>query len=296
MRIVITGASGLIGSALSRFLQDHGHDVAHLVRRAPRSAHEIQWDPDNSSIDVDALIGYDAVVHLAGAGVGDRRWTTTYKQEILASRVNGTRTIADALASRPDAPRVLVCGSAIGYYGDTGDIAVAEDAAPGAGFLADVVVQWEGAAQSAIDAGVRVVFARTGLVASPRAGAFGRLLPLFRLGLGGRLGNGRQYWSLISMNDEVRALEYLLTHELSGPFNLTAPNPRTNAEVTAALASALHRPALFPVPRFALRIAVGEFSADILGSQRVVPERLLAAGFTFHEASMQQIVMSLLQR
>lgn len=295
MRIVISGASGLIGSALSRFLREQGHDVAHLVRRAPRADHEIRWDPATGDIDVDALVGYGAVVHLAGAGVGDKRWSAAYKRQILDSRVQGTGTIARALASRPDAPRILVCGSAIGFYGDTGSTAVTEDARSGRGFLADVVVAWEAAAQPAIDAGVRVTFARTGLVAAPNAGAFGKLLPLFKLGLGGKLASGAQYWSLISLRDELRAIEFLLTHDLRGAFNLTAPEPQTNADVTRALAKALRRPAPFPVPAFALRIVVGEFASDITGSQRVLPQRLLQSGFTFNDASMEQVIAELVR-
>ena len=296
MRVIISGASGLIGSALSRSLQDAGHDVAHLVRRPVRGAHEIFWDPETGTLDPNSLVGYDAIVHLAGAGVGDRRWTAAYKRVILDSRVNGTSTIARALAARPDTPRVLVSGSAIGFYGDTGDRAVTEDSPAGQGFLADVVVAWERAAQPAIDAGVRVAFARTGLVAAPKAGAFGKLLPLFKLGIGGRLASGKQYWSFISLRDEVRALEFLLTHDLRGPINLTAPEPQTNATVTRALARALRRPALLPVPAFALRIAVGEFSSDITGSQRVVPKRLLESGFSFLDASLEQTIATLLRR
>ena len=295
MRIAISGASGLIGSALSRSLRTSGHDVVHLVRRAPRGSHEVEWHPELEQLDPAALVGADAVVHLAGAGVGDRRWTNAYKREILDSRVKGTRTIATALASRADTPRVFVCGSAIGFYGDTGDRAVTEDDPAGAGFLADVVVAWERAAQPAIDAGVRVTFARTGLVAAPKSGAFSKLLPLFKLGIGGRLASGRQYWSFISLRDEVRALEFLLTTDVRGPFNLTAPEPRTNADVSRVLASALNRPALFPVPAFALRIVVGEFASDITGSQRVLPKRLQDAGFTFLDPTLDSTVSTLLQ-
>ena len=295
MRVIISGASGLIGSALSRSLRTSGHDVVHLVRRTPRGSHEIEWHPEAEQLDPATLIGADAVVHLAGAGVGDRRWTNSYKREILESRVKGTRTIAAALAARPDLPRVFVCGSAIGFYGDTADRAVTEDNQPGHGFLADVVVAWERAAQPAIDAGVRVTFARTGLVAAPTAGAFGKLLPLFKLGIGGRLASGKQYWSFISLRDEVRALEFLLTHDVRGPFNLTAPEPRTNADVTRVLASALNRPALLPVPGFALRIAVGEFSSDITGSQRVLPKRLQDAGFSFLDPTLESTISTLLQ-
>lgn len=294
MRVAITGATGLIGSALSQALRDGGHHVAHLVRRQPRTADEISWSPDDGTLDPDSLVGFDAIVHLAGAGVGDRRWTTSYKRTILDSRVNGTRTIANVLAANPDTPRIFVCGSAIGFYGDTGDRAVTETSPPGSGFLADVVVAWERAATPAIDAGVRVTFARTGVVAARGAGAFGRLLPLFRLGLGGRLGNGRQYMSLISLRDEVRALQFLLQHDVHGVFNLTSPAPATNADVTRVLASALRRPALFPVPAFALRLAVGEFATDVLGSQRVLPDRLLAAGFDFSDPTLERIVAGLL--
>lgn len=295
MRVIISGASGLIGSALSRSLRTAGQDVVHLVRRTPRGSHEIEWHPEQERLDATALVGADAVVHLAGAGVGDRRWTNGYKREILESRVKGTRTIASALATNPDTPRVFVCGSAIGFYGDTADRAVTEDDQPGRGFLADVVVAWERAAEPAVDAGVRVTFARTGLVAAPKAGAFGKLLPLFKLGLGGRLASGKQYWSFISLRDEVRALEFLLTHDVRGPFNLTAPEPRTNADVTRVLASALNRPALLPVPGFALRIAVGEFSSDITGSQRVLPKRLQDAGFSFLDPTLESTISTLLQ-
>jgi uncharacterized protein (TIGR01777 family) len=296
MRVAISGASGLIGSALSRSLQASGHDVLTLVRRTANSPLEIAWDPERGELDPAALVGIDAIVHLAGAGVGDKRWTATYKRTILESRVNGTRTIARALASRPDTPRVFVCGSAIGFYGETGDRPVDETAPAGDGFLADVVVQWERAAQPAVDAGVRVAFARTGLVAAPGAGAFGKLLPIFKLGAGGKLGSGRQYWSLISLRDQVRALEFLLDHTVTGPVNLTAPEPQTNAAVTKALASALRRPAVIPVPGFALRLVVGEFAGDILGSQRVVPRRLLDAGFNFRDGAMEQIVAELVRR
>lgn len=295
MRIAISGASGLIGSALSRSLRATGHEVVSLVRRPAGSPLEITWNPERGELDAASLVGIDAVVHLAGAGVGDKRWTSAYKRTILDSRVSGTRTIADALASRVDTPRILICGSAIGYYGDTADRTVDETSPNGSGFLADVVVQWERAAAPAVTAGVRVAFARTGLVAAPGAGAFGKLLPLFRLGLGGKLGTGRQYWSLISLRDEIRALEFLLHNEIAGPVNLTAPNPQTNAAVARELAAQLHRPALIPVPGFALRLVVGEFAGDILGSQRVLPNRLVASGFVFNDPTMPEIVSSLVR-
>lgn len=278
----MTGASGLIGSALARSLRADGHDVVRLVRRRARAADEVEWDPKRQYVDVAGLAGCDAVVHLAGAGVGDRRWTEAYKREIRDSRVLGTAAIAEAVASLDTPPKVLVCGTAIGYYGDTGTRAVDESAPAGEGFLPSVCVEWEEAAGAAEEAGIRVAYARTGLVVASEGGAWGRLFPLFRLGLGGRLGSGDQYWSFISLHDEVAALRHLLdTDSLSGPVNLTAPDPVTNREVTAAMGRVLHRPTPFPVPAFALRLALGDFAHDVLGSQRVLPTRLLESGFHF---------------
>ena len=292
MRIAITGASGLIGGQLLASLHRDGHEVRQLVRRVPRNGSEVQWDPQAGGIDAAALRGVDAVVHLAGAGVGDRRWTSQYKQRILESRTRGTDAIARAVVAA-EVP-VLISASAIGFYGDTADRAVDETSGPGSGFLADVVVAWEAATQPAVDAGVRVAYARTGLVAAGQGGAFGRMLPLSRMGLGGPLGDGRQYWSPITLRDEVRALRFLLKQPLTGPFNLTAPTPVTNREFTATLGRALHRPTLLPVPRFALSLVVGEFAGEILGSQRVLPTRLLGAGFNFADATLQEITASLL--
>jgi len=284
VRIAVTGAGGLIGSALVPSLRAQGHDVVRLVRRPPASADEVRWDV-RDGIDTKTLGHVDAAVHLAGAGVGDHRWTTRYKQELRDSRVLGTAAVASALAALDPAPSVLVSASAIGYYGDTGDIAVDEDSPRGQGFLAQLCEEWEAAAAPAADAGIRVVHPRTGLVVSRSGGAWQRLIPLFRLGVGGRLGNGRQYWSFISLDDEVAALTRLLTDDtLAGPVNLTAPNPATNAEITAAMGSALHRPTLLPVPSAALKAVLGEFSGEVLGSQRVEPRRLVDAGFVFAHA------------
>ncbi|MEU6896257.1 TIGR01777 family oxidoreductase [Streptomyces sp. NPDC046557] len=282
MRIAVTGSSGLIGSALVRALHADGHEVVRLVRRAPARDGEALWDPARGYVDPAGLAGCGAVVHLAGAGVGDRRWTAAYKREIRDSRVLGTAAIARAVARMEEPPEVLVCGSAIGYYGDTADRTVDEDAPAGEGFLPSVCVEWEAAAAPARAAGVRTVFARTGLVVSAEGGAWGKLFPIFRAGLGGRLGNGRQFWSHISMHDEIAALRHLVdTPELAGPVNLTAPEPLTNREVTAAMGRVLHRPAVFAVPAPALRLVLGEFAEDVLGSQRVRPTRLLESGFVF---------------
>ncbi|MER5688961.1 TIGR01777 family oxidoreductase, partial [Streptomyces sp. NPDC002205] len=248
-RIAVTGSTGLIGTALVRSLRADGHDVVRLVRRPARAGDEVEWDPKRSYVDGAGLVGCDAVVHLAGAGVGDHRWTEAYKQEIRDSRVLGTEAIAQAVASLDVPPKVLLSGSAIGYYGDTGDRAVDESAPHGEGFLPSVCVEWEAAAAPAEEAGVRTVFARTGLVVGREGGAWGRLFPLFRAGLGGRLGNGHQYWSFIALHDHIAALRHILdTPSLSGPVNLTGPDPVTNGEVTAAMGRVLRRPTLFAVP------------------------------------------------
>jgi uncharacterized protein len=295
MRVGVTGASGLIGSALVPVLKDRGHDVVRLVRRAPSAPDEIRWDPETGEVDLAALNGVEGIIHLAGAGVGDKRWTPAYKRMILLSRVNGTDTIARAMAHLEPKPRVLVSGSAIGYYGDTGDREVTETSPQGAGFLADVVAQWEAAAAPAQDAGIRVAFARTGLVVSDQGGAWKRLLPIFRLGLGGKIGSGHQYWSFISLRDEVNALITLLEDEAySGPVNLTAPTPVTNAEVTAAMGRILGRPTVLPVPAFALKIALGEFSDDVLGSQRVIPTVLERQDFTWSDPSIDEAIRATL--
>ncbi|MFJ2114763.1 TIGR01777 family oxidoreductase [Streptomyces sp. NPDC087850] len=291
MRIAITGSTGLIGTALGRSLRADGHEVVRLVRHPARAADEIEWDPTRRRVDAHALNGSDAVVHLAGAGIGDHRWTEAYKRRIRDSRLLGTATLAEAVASLDSPPRVLVSGSAIGFYGYTGERTVDESAPPGDGFLPSLCVEWEEAALPAEEAGVRTVFARTGLVVAREGGAWGRLFPLFRAGLGGRLGDGRQYWSFISLHDEVAALRHLIdTDTLEGPVNLTAPTPVTNREVTAAMGRVLHRPTLFPVPAVALRTVLGELSADVLGSQRVLPKRLLESGFTFAFPTIDEAV------
>lgn len=288
MKVAVTGASGLIGTALVPHLRSVGHDVQRLVRRPAAAPDEVTWDPQVGTVDLDALQGIDAVIHLAGAGVGDHRWTDDYKREILNSRVDGTNTIVRAMAALDPRPRVLVSGSAIGWYGETGDRSVDETDPAGHGFLADVVRAWEAAAAPAEQAGIRVVHARTGLVVSKDGGAWGRMFPLFRFGLGGKLGSGRQYWSWISMRDEVCALQFLLEQDhLHGPVNLTAPHPATNAEVTATMGHVMGRPTILPAPAFALKAVLGEFSTEVLGSARVMPAVLQNAGFVWQDPTLE---------
>ncbi|NIZ92506.1 TIGR01777 family oxidoreductase [Kineococcus rubinsiae] len=290
MRVVVSGASGLIGRHLVPSLRADGHDVLVLVRREPRGPGELRWDPASGSIDPAALTGADAVVNLSGVGVGDHRWTPEYKREILSSRVQTTSTLVTAMIAQERRPSVLVNASAVGAYGEAGDAVLTEDSPWGDDFLAGVVREWEAATRPATDAGIRVAMARTGLLASPAGGAFGRLLTLFHLGVGGRLGSGNQWWSLISMPDEVRALTFLLENPVSGPVNLTAPVPAHNAVVTKALGQALHRPTVLAVPGIALRTVLGEFASSVLMSQRVVPQKLLDAGFVFRHPDATTIV------
>ena len=284
MKVVVCGASGLIGTALRARLEALGHEVVQLVRRDPSGPGEVRWDPARGELDVAALEGVEGAVNLSGAGVGDQRWSPPYQRQILSSRTEPTRTLAEALARLDPRPAVLVQGSAIGVYGHRGEEVLTETSSPGSTFLADVVVDWEASARAAQDAGIRTAFARTGLVMAPGAGAFGRLLPLLRLGLGGPLGDGRQWWSWITLEDEVSALVHLLTSDVEGPVDLTGPAPVRNAELTRALGRAFGRPTLLPVPRAALRVAVGSFADEVLASQRVLPAALLATGFRFaHE-------------
>jgi len=284
MRVAITGASGLLGGALAAALERDGQPVVRLVRRVPERPGEIRWDPQaaDGGLDPAAFDGADAVVNLAGAPIAGGWWTQPRKQVLRASRIQTTRALVAALARASRPPSVLLSGSAIGWYGDTGSREVDESAPAGAGFLADLVRDWEDAAQPARQAGLRVATLRSGVVLSGRGGMLGPLVPLFRFGLGARLGPGTQYLSWISLTDHVAAVRYLLDHaDIDGPVNLTAPAPVTNAEFTARLARALRRPALLRVPAPVLRTSLGELSGELLGSQRVRPARLLAAGFAF---------------
>jgi uncharacterized protein (TIGR01777 family) len=292
MHVVISGSSGLIGGALAASLLADGHRVTRLVRREPvprdDGSEEARWDPRAGLVDPAVLEGTDAVVGLAGAGVGDRRWTTAYKERIRDSRVLGTTALATAIVACEKPPPVFVSGSAVGYYGETGTAEVDETGAAGQDFLAGVCQEWEAAAQGAAAVGTRVVNTRFGIVVAPRGGAMGRLLPLARAGLGGRLGGGDQYWSHISLTDTVRALRHVIdTETVVGPVNMTAPHPATNREVTAAVGRALHRPTVLAVPGFALRLVLGEFAEGILMSQRVLPGALLASGFAFEHPTVE---------
>jgi uncharacterized protein (TIGR01777 family) len=285
-RVAVSGASGLIGRALSAFLRARGDEVRHLVRREPRTSSEIGWDPGSRTLDPGDLSGLTTVVHLAGAGVADHRWTPAYKHEILASRVDGTATIAKALADLGE-PIALVSGSAIGAYGDRGEETLTEDSERGQGFLADVVRAWEAETSPAQDAGLRVVHARTGIVLTADGGAMARVLPLARFGLAGPLGNGRQYWSWITLHDEVRALAHLIDQDLSGPVNLVSTSPVRQAEAMKALGAVLGRPSLLPAPTLALKAIMGEFAGDILASQRVLPSVLTTSGFVFDHDTIE---------
>ena len=284
MKIVITGSSGLIGSALVRDCEKKNFEVVKLVRRAPKQENESQWDPIKGIVDLNVLEKATAIVNLAGAGVGDRRWSKKYKKLILDSRVNSTETLANAIVNLKTPPSVFVSGSAIGFYGDTADVAVDENANLGEGFLSDVVFNWEYAAQRVRSNNIRVVHPRTGLVMSKRGGLLKKILPLFKLGLGGKLGNGKQYWSYISLEDEIRAIHHVIDDvRLTGGVNFTNPNPVTNAEFTKSLSSVVNRPAFLNVPSLALKIALGEFSIEALGSSRILPSKLQAAGFKFNQ-------------
>jgi uncharacterized protein len=299
MKVLVSGSSGLVGSALIRKLESRGNEVGRLVRTASTArAPEIRWRP-GELLHPEPVSGFDGVVHLAGRNLAGR-WNDEMKREIRDSRLLGTATISRAVASAFRAsgrPSVLVSASAIGYYGNHGSELLTESSAGGTGFLAALCREWEAAASPAAEAGVRLVLPRLGVVLSRTGGAMGRILPIFRLGLGGRLGNGRQYWSWITLQDVVAAIEFAITSPaLAGPVNLVSPNPVTNAEFTAALGRALRRPAIFPAPAFALRLALGEMADEaLLASQRVQPEKLLKAGFRFAHPQLDEALEQLLR-
>ena len=296
MRLLVTGSRGFIGSALTPALDADGHRLTRLVRAASKAAHEIAWNPETGHVDREALEGLDAVVHLAGEPLATR-WTPAKKIKIRESRVLGTRRLSEVLAGLRTPPRTMVCASAIGYYGSRGEEVLTEDSPPGEGFLAELCQAWERATEPAVQRGIRVVHLRIGLVLSPSGGALGKMLPIFRMGLGGHLGRGRQYWSWVAMDDVLGAVRYaLVTDALRGAVNVAAPNPLLNRKFTRALGRALHRPTLFPLPAFAARLMLGEMAEELLlSSARVHPGKLLMSGFAFHypdvEAALRHVLL-----
>lgn len=297
-RIAITGATGLIGGALHASLEEDGHTVQPVSRsREGAGPGGIVWDPEAGTIETEALEGVDAVVHLAGEPIGASRWTEATKRKIRRSRTLGTELIATALTQLDDPPQVLVSGSAVGFYGDRGDEVLTEDAGPGDDFLAEVCQAWEDHAAPARDAGIRVVHPRTGVVIAPGGPLLDKLELPFKLGVGGRVGTGRQYVPWISLVDQVRALRFLIDHDLEGPVNLAGPVAATNRELTEALGRVLRRPTLLPIPVFAIRLLYGEMGASLASvSQRAVPDRLTEAGFTFRHRTIEEALRVALDR
>ena len=296
MKILISGSSGLIGRELSKRLVEDGHQVIPLIRPESRMQEgTVLWDPDAGLLDLSGAGDINAVVHLAGENIAARRWSPAQKKRIRVSRVKGTQLLARAVASLPDPPEVLVCGSAIGFYGDRGDEILDENSDPGSGFLAGVCREWEDACEPAVDGSIRTVHLRTGVVLAREGGALDRMLTLFRLGLGGRLGNGHQYMSWITLGDEIAAICHILnSSNLSGPVNLVSPHPVTNAEFTRTLAKTVRRPAILPAPAFALRLALGEMAdALLLSSTRVVPKKLCDTGFEFRNKELGEALAAL---
>jgi uncharacterized protein (TIGR01777 family) len=289
VNVLVTGSHGLVGSALIPGLRADGHRVLRLVRDAPEGADDVRWDPANGYVDAAGLVGIDGVVHLAGAGIGDKKWTPQRKRLILDSRTQGTRVLAETLANLDRPPVVLVSGSAVGYYGDRGDEVLTEQAPPGDDFPAQVCLAWEGATAAAAEAGIRVVTIRTGIVLAAHGGALQRMLLPFKLGLGGRIGSGKQYMSWISLDDEVGAIRHLLTADrVSGPVNLTAPGPVTNRDFTAALGRAVHRPTLLPTPLTPLKVLYGDELVRhlLIEGQRALPRVLEGSGYEFRHSDI----------
>ena len=295
MLVAITGSSGLIGTALIKALHDRGDEIIRVVRSSPKAG-EVLWDINAGTIDTDGLSGVDAVVHLAGAGIGDAKWSPQRKKQLTDSRILSTTLLADTLASMETKPSVLVSGSAIGFYGDRGNEELNEQSDPGTGFLPDMVKQWEAAAKPAVDAGIRTVFIRTGVVLSSEGGALKEQLPFFKAGIGGKIGDGSQYWSWISITDQVNAILHIIDGDLSGPVNLTAPRPSTNADFTTALGKALGRPTLLPTPRFAVDLRLGKEAAQdmLYASARILPRALIDSGFTFTHPTIDKAFEAIL--
>jgi uncharacterized protein len=298
VEIAVTGSGGLIGRALVRRLEEEGHRVRRVVRSGGEGPHEVRWDPLVGTIDSSALAGVDAVVNLAGEGIGDHRWSEAQKRRIRDSRVTGTTVLAEALAALDPRPSVLLNASAVGYYGDRGDEVLTEASGPGSGFLTEVVQAWEGATRAAADAGIRTACFRTGIVLSADGGALAKQLPLFRLGVGGRMGPGTQWLPWIALDDEVGAIVHLLTADVEGAVNLCAPEPVTNATFTQVLGRVLGRPTVVPVPAFGPRLLLGRELADelLFSSARMVPERLSASGYAFRAPELEGALRSILRK
>jgi uncharacterized protein len=297
MKVLISGATGLIGSALIPELESGGHQITRLTR-SPGSGGDVGWNPDAGEIDASRLEGHDAVVHLAGESIGEGRWTPEKKRRIRESRTKGTRLLAETIASLPEPPRVMVSASAVGYYGDRGNELLREDSGPGSDFLAEVCKAWEAAADPAREAGMRVVHLRNGIVLSTEGGALARTLPIFKLGGGGRIGSGRQWWSWVCMDDVVGAIVHALTDDsVEGPVNVGSPNPLTNAEYTRVLGKVLNRPTIFPLPAPAARLMLGEVAdALLLASQRMEPAKLEETGYEFRYPELEGALRHLLGR
>lgn len=300
MRVAVTGSTGLLGSHLVDALRGDGHEVLRVVRPSSRTADgpTVRWDPAAGDIDAAALDGVDAVVHLAGEGIAEKRWSPEQKRRILASRQQGTGLLAGALAGLDRKPSVLLSGSGVDYYGDTGDDVVTEDHERGTGFLPDVCLAWESATRPASDAGIRTVLLRTAMVLDADGGALAKMLPLFKLGVGGRMGSGRQWWAWITIDDWVRAARFLLDHDVAGAVNMAAPAPVRNADFTKALGEVLRRPTFLPTPSFGPRLVLGGELAETLlhSSHRVVPAALEAAGFTFEHPEVTAAFRAVLRR
>jgi uncharacterized protein len=294
MKVLISGATGMIGSALSRELMDGGHLVTRLTR-SPGSE-DVGWDPSRGEIDASRLAGHDAVVHLAGESIAEGRWTAEKKRRLLESRRQGTGLLAETLANLPEPPDVMVSASAVGYYGDRGNELLREDSGPGSNFLAEVCLAWEGAAGPAREAGIRVVHPRFGIVLSPESGALGTTLPIFKLGVGGRIGSGRQYWSWVALDDVVGTILHALANDsVEGAVNVGSPNPLTNAEYTKILGKVLNRPTVFPVPAPAARLMLGELADELLlASARMQPAKLEETGYEFRYPELEGALRHLL--
>jgi uncharacterized protein (TIGR01777 family) len=298
MKILIGGSHGLVGTALIKLLEAQGHEIFRLVRHAPNSKTEVEWSPDRYSIALARIEGFDAVVNLAGESIAEGRWTNDKKRRIRESRVKGTKLLGDALANLTVPPKTFVCASAIGYYGNRGDELLTEASAPGEGFLAKVCAEWEEATALAIEKGIRVVNARFGVILDTNGGALKKMVPPFRMGVGGRIGSGKQWMSWIALDDVVDGIQFALANDsIRGPVNFVAPVPVTNAEFTKTLGKTLSRPTIFPIPAFAIKLLFGEMGeALLLGGQRVAPERLVAGGYEFSYPQLEQALAHILAK